>query len=399
MKKLCLMLVVALLASCQHRTDEKSLPVKNVLLDINTGQTIRLSEVADSVEVIFLEQTDDSDIARVERIIPYKGKYYMLNTILFSNGSLLVFDKQGNFVQKVDKKGGGPGEYVDLQDIAIDAKNNELVFMTQPKGIFRYDMDGNFIARVKGGYGQNIAVDAEGNCYKTNFCDEAYPYRLLVLNETDSIPYGKVGKKDFVRVNRFSFSNEFDSHDGKVFYSYPCCDSIFDVTKGEKHPYLYIDYNGLNKPIDKIFTENNDFDASRELDADYSRYLNTDIFRITDKFLYVGSVDGEGHGFVSLYSFKTGKTISAHRLIDDVFFPDNSFTFQPFRMPLAVEGDCLLWLVDPSWLLEGYENLKEQSTPKEWEAFCRCHPQMVEVCKKLNEESNPVLLKIKVKDF
>ena len=115
--------------------------------------------------------------------------------------------------------------------------------------------------------------------------------------------------------------------------------------------------------------------------------------------MYVGSVDGEKHGIVSLYSFKTGKVLSGHRFVDDMFFPDNKFTFRPLRMPIAVEGNSMLWLVNPSWLLQGYEYYKENLSPDKWNEYCKRHPQVTEVCSKLDEESNPVLLKIKLKDF
>ena len=140
-------------------------------------------------------------------------------------------------------------------------------------------------------------------------------------------------------------------------------------------------------------------EESGRIKAVYKDCFRTDIFQIADDYLYVGSVDGEKHGVISLYSFKTGTVFSAHRLIDDMFFPDNSFTFRPFRMPIAVEGNSLLWLVNPEWLLQGYEYYKENLSPEKWTEYCKRHPQMIEVCSKLDEESNPVLFKIKIKNF
>ena len=398
MKKIILLSLVVSFVSCQNVKETNS-SVKNILLDMDTKKELRLSEIADTVEVILLEQTDESDIARVERILPYKEKYYVMSSIGFSNGRVHVFDKDGNFIQKIDKRGGGPGEYEDLQDIAINPRNDELVFMTQPKGIFRYDLEGNFISRVQGGYGMNVAADAQGNFYKTDRCYEETPNRLLMINDKDSISFGKIEADYFVMVNHYSFTNEFDSHNGRVYYSYPCCDTIFDVTGGKKVPVWYIDYNGKNLPVDKIFAEDKSLDESRKVKAKYRDCFSTDVFQVTENFLYVGSVDGEKHGIVSLYSFKTGNVMSGHRLVDDVFFPDNTFTFRPFRMPIAVEGNSLLWLVDPSWLLQGYEYYKENLSPDKWNEYCKLHPQVTEVCSKLDEESNPVLLKIKIRNF
>ena len=398
MKNNILLLLIISFISCQD-VRETDLVVKNILLDINVNQELRLSEIADTVEIILLEQTDESDVARVERILPYKEKYYVLSSVGFSNGRVHVFDKQGRFMQMIDKRGGGPGEYEDLQDIAINPQNDELVFMTQPKGIFRYDLEGNFISRVKGGYGMNVAVDSQGNFYKTNRCYEDTPDRLLMVNNKDSVSFGKIEADNFIMVNHYSFTNEFDSHNGRVYYSYPCCDTIFDVTGGKKVPVWYIDYNGKNLPIDKIFSADKNLNESMKMMSGYVNRFRTDVFQIADDFLYVGSVDGEKHGIVSLYSFETGQVLSGHRLVDDMFFPDNVFTFRPFRMPVAVEGNCLLWLVDPTWLLQGYEYYKEKLSSEKWSEYCKRHPQMTDICSQLNEESNPVLLKIRIKNF
>lgn len=398
MRNLFLSLLVISFFSCQNAKDS-GLSVKNIVLDLNTSQELRLSEIADTVEMIPLEQVYDSDIAQVERIIPYKGHYYILNTISFSNGRVLVFDKEGNFVRKIDKRGGGPGEYADVQDIAINPKNDELTFMTQPKGIYRYDMEGNFISKVKGGYGNSIAVDSQNNYYLTKNCRKETPYSLLLVNEMDSISFSEVSPDYFVMFNHYSYANELDFNNGRVYYSPSCCDSIFEVTGGMKIPYLYIDYNGRNLPVDKIFAEDRNVTESMRIAKSYSDCIQTDGYRIADKFLYVASMDGERNGFISLYSFKTGNVMSAHRLIDDVFFPDNVFRFRPFRMPMAVEGNCLLWLVNPSWFLQGYEYFKENLNADQWKAYCKRHPRVVEICQKLDEESNPILLKIRMKDF
>ena len=398
MRKIILLSLIVSFVSCQDMK-EVDFSVENIQLNIGTGQELRLSDIADEVEVILLEQTNESNIGRVERILPYKDKYYVMNSIGFSNGWVDVFDKHGKFVQKIDKRGEGPGEYEDLQDIAINPKNDELVFMTQPKGIFKYDLEGNFISRVKGRYGMNMAADSQGNFYMTKRCYEETPYRLLMVNDKDSVSFGMVDEDFYIAVNHYSFTNEFDSYKGRVYYSYPCCDTIYDVTGGKKVPVWYINYSGKNLPIDKVFAADKSLEESMKLMSRYQDCYRTDIFRIADDFLYVGSVDGEKHGVVSLYSLKTGKVLSGHRLVDDVFFPDNTFTFRPFRLPIAVEDNCLLWLVDPSWLLQGYEYYKEKLSSEKWTEYCKRYPQVTEVCGKLDEESNPVLLKIKIKNF
>ena len=100
-----------------------------------------------------------------------------------------------------------------------------------------------------------------------------------------------------------------------------------------------------------------------------------------------------------MYSLKTGKSLSGHRIIDDVFFPNNTYVLKWANLPITLEDDCLIWLVSPSWLLRGYETYEKELTAEKWERFCKKYPNLINVCSTLNEESNPVILKMRIKEF
>ena len=138
MRYLFFILLVSLFFSCSN-SQHPLTQVENVILDLDLQKELKLSSIADSIEVIPFEQTEYSDIAQIRRIIPYKDRYYILNTVGFINGTLLVFDKKGNFIYKLDKRGGGEGEYVNLQDFTINPLTDELVLLTFPKTIYLYD--------------------------------------------------------------------------------------------------------------------------------------------------------------------------------------------------------------------------------------------------------------------
>ena len=85
-------------------------------------------------------------------------------------------------------------------------------------------------------------------------------------------------------------------------------------------------------------------------------------FALSGNFIYVGSTDAmQKQGYVSLYSLNTGKSMSGHRIIDDVFFPNNTVVLKWANLPITLEDDCLIWLVSPSWLLRGYETYKKEN--------------------------------------
>ena len=391
------LLALLCFSSCQSN-EPSGTPVQNVVLDLDLDQKLFLSEIADSIEIIPLEQTDESDIRLVWRLVTYKDRYYFFNGI--QNPNVLVFDRQGNFIYRLDKKGQGPGEYTELDDIGIDKTREELLVLTGSQGIYRYDLDGRFIDRNPlSAQGDYIVIDSVGNIYQNVDCYEGNLNSLLFITSKDSIYYNPVTPDDFVRLNQYAHSNSFASNNGTVYYSEPYCDSIFNVTNGGKIPYLYINYNGKNFPTKDVFKEGRDFYAINAEKNNYKDRFRTDTYQISDNFLYVSAMEGNALDVMALYSFKTGKTLSGHRLIDDVFFPHNTYIFKDFNTPRAVEDGWLLWFVRPSWLLRGYNTYKKNVSPEKWEAFCKRHPKLVEVCSQLDEESNPVLFRIKVKDF
>ena len=55
-------------------------------------------------------------IGEVNRIVFDDNKYYVRSTNSMQNGKLFVFDKDGKFLQQIGRKGGGPDEYIEMDD-------------------------------------------------------------------------------------------------------------------------------------------------------------------------------------------------------------------------------------------------------------------------------------------
>ena len=64
--------------------------------------------------------------------------------------TIYIFDKSGKFIRKINKKGRGPGEYLSLNDVAVDVSNKRLIVhddMAQKISIFTYE--GEFIEKIR----------------------------------------------------------------------------------------------------------------------------------------------------------------------------------------------------------------------------------------------------------
>lgn len=130
----------------------------------------------------------------------------------------------------------------------------------------------------------------------------------------------------------------------------------------------------------------------------------TQILSLNDYFLFT-SRDNEKNYYFSLYSNRTGKILSGSKLKDDMYFKGNIITLyggkpgSNFGSRLSNDGGYLLWPIPAEVLLKGIKAYYDVLTPERWNLFCKKYPRLVEVCEQLKHDDNPVLLKIKLKDF
>lgn len=99
------------------------------LIKINPHEAkeeINLSEFVDSVKYIPLQTDDNSIVGRVYSVTIKENFIYVLDISDIDRQVIFVFDKDGNFVSKLDKYGRGPGEYSYLMGFIVD-DNEEYV--------------------------------------------------------------------------------------------------------------------------------------------------------------------------------------------------------------------------------------------------------------------------------
>ena len=116
--------IVFFLCGCkeQHEAEDN-------LIRINPHEAkeeINLSEFVDSVKYIPLQTDDNSIVGRVYSVTIKENFIYVRDVSDIDRQVIFVFDKEGNFVSKLDKYGRGPGEYSYMMGFIVD-DNEEYV--------------------------------------------------------------------------------------------------------------------------------------------------------------------------------------------------------------------------------------------------------------------------------
>ena len=154
---LCLFLLCLLLVYCGPKQDkvERIIEdgvevVSNHLEPYNIG-----SQGSLMLEETLKIDTEDDEIANlgISDIFGFDvnsfGDIYILRNIQGEGDFVFKFDSNGKFIKSFGQPGQGPGEFQNPHHIAIDNKDNILIYDLSPQILHKYDKDGILIGDYK----------------------------------------------------------------------------------------------------------------------------------------------------------------------------------------------------------------------------------------------------------
>ena len=367
--------------SCK-RNENKSFAIKKILVD---PDTCRLSFdmsalLSDSVDIIPLETNDSCLIGNVKRL-RFTEKY-----IFISDGTtqkVLMFNVDGSFVQSIGKIGGGPHEYYQLGTFDIDgdslfiqdiASKKYIVFDYHKK---EYKEDINYPYH-------HLELIAQGDIFyelSSYFEFEKGHYNLFVHNLKSGtidfmLPFSKEVNKS---CNYFVLNRQMCKNGAQTLFCFPLNDTIYQLDdKGIKASY---EINFSKRTItqeEKESVENILLYAYQNKRILYPMYLQQ-----SDRFIIESYFEGQEFRYLFLNKQDNTTLISKSiffsslgglDLMGNWFYIDNN----EFIMYYPADG----FKLNGSYCLDKPFNSKSR---------------FIEVMNQIDEDSNPVLFKMKFK--
>lgn len=119
-------------------------------IDLDAAEIVKRVEASDfftKAEVITLEETDGSLLARIDKIYAKGDTLFVMDS---RTKTMLAFNGNGSFLFKVGNVGRGPGEYNSISDFTVDSQNGHICVLDPNAGtIDRYRLsDGKFVNEV-----------------------------------------------------------------------------------------------------------------------------------------------------------------------------------------------------------------------------------------------------------
>jgi hypothetical protein len=306
--------------SCNNNGKKKEYPnaTKITLNNIEESVALKCSDLYDSISFVKLETTNKSIIGRIDKMIYYQNKYFILD--IAESKSVLAFNSNGKYLRRIGRNGKGPEEYDQPNDITIDPFTKSIVIWhNNAKRLLYYDLEGKFQKSIAVDYYISSFSILDKNKFAYYFDNrenrnvpEKSKFNLLVVDTKGkhifkALPYNNLGNFGFGSHNFFQRFND------DLLLSPGFKDTIFIVNEKSIIPKFIIDF-GDQKLSNEL--RYNKIKFNKEIGKSNFAYLSK-FFETPNYFVFTFVYKGKIYkGF---YSKKSGKLKYGNMFLNDMY--------------------------------------------------------------------------------
>lgn len=199
-------------------------------------------------KLLKLETNDECIIGNISDIVFQDNLLYIVDDL---SSCILVFNTDGRFEFKIDKRGRARNEYVEMTDVHI-SNNNVWVLDNIGCKIVVYDLKGAFVRSIdiSSVWGHHLFV-SDNNIFLVNKWSETSSgnYRFFVLDKNGKITDRQLPFTTEDCNRYFAEEKAYAVTDNVFFICYPSDNTIYQTTSdGKIEPYLYVDFGRQTMP-------------------------------------------------------------------------------------------------------------------------------------------------------
>jgi len=230
-------ILIVFICGCKRTTAPPS-------INLLENQSVSISDIFESVNIIPLERTEESLIAMISQVVYFKERFYVLDT---KQQKIFCFDKNGRFISEIAQQGHGPGEYVYASGLTVDVYNMNLIILSPPsQELLVVDLEGNFIKKltinteIAMGLNKVFALNDS-----TLLVSSLTDYQLIFYNAKKE----SVTKTDFpipVFIPQLMPLLNIYEYNGSVFVNPNLSSKVYEITETTNKNHYAFDYGLLN---------------------------------------------------------------------------------------------------------------------------------------------------------
>lgn len=361
--------------------------IKDIVIPQYSGE-YDFYKIVESIKYVPLEKTTQSVLGYIDKVALDDSVIFVLDK---DNSKALRYSMDGHFLGFIGSVGSEVGQYMSISDMSLDYKNKRVCILDSEGGnqIF-YDYNGTYLSEQPLYYHyQQIEFSGDNQVLNMSFSENEEASQLdchrLVVAQGNQIPlavgfpYPEELRKNF----HYAVSKSLQSNDGRVYYNHVLSDTIWEICGSVSKALYRIGLENKVNVLSRISQNSITDDMFVNSMSDESiGYKGLNLQTRDCLCLFITK-----HGIVEpvLYNKSTGHVLSGFAFASP---RNNLFEMMCCNVFDESDGDYFIKVVQPFDIFRLYKDRKLSLSQDENLLLSR-----------INEESNPVLVFVKLKKF
>lgn len=296
-------------------------------------------------------------IGNISKVMVHKDKIYIVDEAK-NNECIFVYDTLGHSINKIDKRGKGPGEYIAIQSVMIDSINNRIVLQDQLQSqVLFYDLDGNFLHKERLSFnivgmsllGQNYFFSTN---YGQNIEKSVFDNYSFFTGTIDKVQYYSFVRQSCEK-NMWVTSLLEKNYNNDLLYKPNFSDTIYHILSDSTYM-LYSIFKFKNSMFEEC-SRYDDLSMSKVDDfvRDYDNLSSLKFYDSKDYLFYRCSIAQHSRNFI----YSKQEKLSYEIKFDGFYGNINDIKYI-FEMPCASIDDEVISIAQPYEIIQKFTDFK-----------------------------------------
>ncbi len=275
------------------------------IIDIEAGlknqKELYLSDIADSIGYVKLETLAECLIGNGNALVRNDRIFFKMS----NPDRILIFNKDGKYITKLDSVGKGPGEYTGIFQWTVSPSGEYIAFSDlATQTIFLYTSEGDFINKTRGTImwysGFYFINEKELLVCTMEVMNQGPDFPVLLRYSDDLTSIDSILTKEWIGISTLppglpGISISFYGYNGRFFYKERAADTLYELNDKMKLQPRFV-FDLANKSMDLNTAHSQNRDAFYNI---YSFYETRDYFSFTVSYkqkrtlMYFDEASGE----------------------------------------------------------------------------------------------------------
>ena len=333
-------------------------------------------------KIICLQTSEESMLSDADKVRLFNNKIVVLDREM---EAILIFDLNGNLTRKINNRGKGPNEYLEILDFSL-RENDESIFVLVSRngynlGVFHYSSGGKLMDDFSiPFYANSIAYFKDKLFfYSDYFSRNENDYNINITNvDGKLISYQFRYKIRNYQEGSIGIENIFTKMNGKLLYYPNFSDIIYSFDESGFVPFIRI--NRGSGSLNDLVKYYRDIPVMKFME-EYNLHQPTDLVLFGD-YLFFSFSNEDDYDYNYLFDWKENKLFH--------FGPAYSNLEEgEVLVPHTANSDWLVSVLDPYRFHDLFERISDKELIKR---LLSDNPLFAEVYLKTEMDSNPCIL-------